>query len=65
MTSASSILTDLLASGITPSVTSDGLGIVVPAGKLTRVQREAILAVDFRAILTPVFHPILTPPVGV
>ena len=22
-------------------------------------------AVDFRAILTPVFHPILTPPVGV
>ena len=23
------------------------------------------LAVDFHAILTPVFHPILTPPVGV
>ena len=26
---------------------------------------KKLLAVDFHAILTPVFHPILTPPVGV
>lgn len=31
------------------------------------MERNALrdLDVDFRAILTPVFHPILTPPVGV
>ena len=39
---AEAVLSDLLESGITPAVTADGLGIVVPAGKLTIAQREAI-----------------------
>lgn len=43
MNDAATILADLLASGITPAVTSDGRGIEVPAGKLTQAQREAIL----------------------
>ena len=37
------ILADLLASGIEPSVTTDKTGIVVPAGKLTEAQRAAVL----------------------
>ena len=37
------ILADLLASGIEPSVTADKTGIVVPAGKLTEAQRAAVL----------------------
>ena len=37
------ILADLLASGIEPSVTPDKTGIVVPAGKLTEAQRAAVL----------------------
>lgn len=44
MTTAATVLADLLASGITPAVTPDGRGIVVPAGKLTNAQREAILS---------------------
>ena len=38
------ILADLLASGIEPSVTPDQAGIVVPAGKLSPSQRAAVLA---------------------
>lgn len=41
---AEAVLDDLLASGITPTVTPDGTGIVVPAGRLTAAQRAAILA---------------------
>ena len=37
------ILADLLASGIEPSVTPDQTGIVVPAGKLSPSQRAAVL----------------------
>ena len=37
------ILADLLASGIEPSVTTDKTGIVVPAGKLTEAQGAAVL----------------------
>ena len=37
------ILADLLACGIEPSVTPDKTGIVVPAGKLTEAQRAAVL----------------------
>lgn len=37
------ILADLLASGIEPSVTPDQAGIVVPAGKLSPSQRAAVL----------------------
>lgn len=44
MNDAAAILADLLASGITPAVTPDGRGIEVPAGKLTKAQREAILS---------------------
>lgn len=40
---AEAILADLLASGITPAVTPDGAGIVVPAGRLSPAQRAAIL----------------------
>ena len=38
------ILSDLLDSGIEPTVTPDGNGIEVPAGRLTADQRRAILA---------------------
>lgn len=38
------ILSDLLDSGIEPSVTPDATGIVVPAGKLSQTQRAAVLA---------------------
>ena len=38
------ILIDLLESGIEPSVTADGQGIAVPAGRVTPAQRAAILA---------------------
>lgn len=38
------ILSDLLDSGIEPSVTPDATGIVVPAGKLSQAQRTAVLA---------------------
>lgn len=38
------ILSDLLNSGIEPTVTPDGNGIEVPAGRLTADQRRAILA---------------------
>jgi hypothetical protein len=37
------ILADLLASGIEPSVTPDKTGIVVPAGALSPAQRAAVL----------------------
>lgn len=39
---ADAILADLLACGITPAVTADGAGIVVPAGRLTGAQRAAV-----------------------
>jgi hypothetical protein len=38
------ILADLLESGIHPSLTDDKTGIVVPAGKITPGQRQAVLA---------------------
>jgi hypothetical protein len=41
---AESVLADLLAHGIEPSVTPDGLGIAVPAGRLTAAQRSAVIA---------------------
>ncbi len=41
---ADAILADLLAHGIEPTVTPDGTGIEVPAGKLTPTQRAAIVA---------------------
>ncbi|AEB82849.1 hypothetical protein [Alicycliphilus denitrificans] len=39
---AEAILADLLACGITPALTPDGAGIVVPAGRLTGEQRAAV-----------------------
>jgi hypothetical protein len=41
---ADAILADLLAHGIEPTVTPDGTGIEVPAGKLSPIQRAAIVA---------------------
>ena len=38
------ILADLLECGIEPSVTPDGTGIAVPAGRLNPAQRVAIVA---------------------
>jgi hypothetical protein len=38
------ILSNLLESGIEPTVTPDQTGIVVPAGKLSQTQRAAVLA---------------------
>ncbi|MCW5668668.1 MAG: hypothetical protein KIT86_03335 [Hydrogenophaga sp.] len=38
------LLYELLECGITPSLTPDGNGIVVPAGRLTAEQRVAVLA---------------------
>lgn len=40
---AEAILSELLDCGIEPAVTPDGTGIEVPAGRLTEVQRAAIL----------------------
>lgn len=37
------ILADLIECGIEPGVTPDKTGIVVPAGKLTQAQRDAVL----------------------
>ncbi len=37
------IFADLIESGIDPGLTPDKTGIVVPAGKLTQKQREAVL----------------------
>lgn len=41
---ADAILADLLAHGIEPTVTLDGLGIEVPAGRVSPEQRTAIIA---------------------
>lgn len=41
---AADLLLELLESEITPTLTQDGTGIVVPAGRLTVSQRAAILA---------------------
>lgn len=41
---AEAVLSDLLACGIEPTVTTTGDGIIVPAGRLTAHQRGAILA---------------------
>lgn len=41
---AQTILADLLVSGIEPGLTDDKTGIVVPAGRLTPAQRQAVLA---------------------
>ncbi len=40
---AQTVLADLLASGIEPGLTHDKTGIVVPAGRLTPDQRQAVL----------------------
>lgn len=40
---ARTVLFDLLASGIEPGLTDDKTGIVVPAGRLTPAQRQAVL----------------------
>ena len=42
MSTAESILAELLEHGITPKLTPDGTGIEVPAGRLTDAQRQAI-----------------------
>lgn len=42
--SASAILEELAACGITPGVTADGTGIEVPGGRLTDEQRQRIKA---------------------
>lgn len=44
MITAQDILADLIECGIEPSVTADGQGIAVPAGRVNPAQRAAILA---------------------
>lgn len=41
---AQTIFADLLECGIEPSLTPDGKGIAVPAGRLSTAQRAAIMA---------------------
>lgn len=41
---AAAILAELLECGIVPTLTPDGRGIEVPAGRLTDAQRAAVLA---------------------